>query len=182
MAGQKIKELVVSTGGSSSYYDIVFNKEQLHMIKSTNRVYFDDFIDIAFGGDKLYKEFIKHLYFAHTDEVTATQQDTEIPKLLVLHKTQVDKALADGKLSLDDFFLVLFKNDFDCCTILKSLKRAYEDINGRGKFGSGTEYNLNKIEYSLDKLNDRVNITQGIETDNVWFVVSLLDDIKSTIK
>ena len=182
MTEQKTKELIVSTGGSSSYYDIAFSEEQLHMIKSANRVYFDDFIDIAFGGDKLYKEFIKHLYFVHTDEVTATQQDTEIPKLLVLHKTQVDKALADGKLSLDDFFLVLFDNDFDCCTILKSLKRAYEDINGRGKFGSGTEYNLNKIEYSLSKMNERINITQEIDVDNVWSLVYLLNDIKATIK
>lgn len=161
------KELIVSTGGSSSYYDIPLNEEQLHMIRENLRMYFDDFIDIAFGGDPLYKSLIEGVYSAHNfNNVGAYIKMTE---------GTARKAAVGGKLSLDDFFVPLFENDFDCCTILKSLKRAYEDINGRGKFGSDTTYNLNKIRYSLDKMQDRsYRIRVRLETKKLYNTLSLI--------
>ncbi|AUS02015.1 hypothetical protein NVP3058O_097 [Vibrio phage 3.058.O._10N.286.46.B8] len=166
------KELIVSTGGSSSYYDIPFNEEQLLMITQCNRMYFDDFIDIAFGGDPLYKELIVGLYYVRN----FSSIDSYIP----LSDHYVAIALTDNKLSLDDFFVPLFNNDFDCCTILKSLKRAYEDINGRGKFGSDTTYNLNKIKYSLGKMQDRsYRIRVSVDTKKLY---GTLSEIRETAR
>lgn len=177
-----VKQTIVSDGGSSSYYDIQFNDEQLHMIRETNRIYYSDFIDIAFGGDLQYKGFIDNLYFAMTDGYDVPKEDTEIGAYLKLTVTQSVTALAKKKLSLDDFFHVLFGNDFDCCTILKSLKRAYEDINGRGKFGSDTEYNLNKIKYSLRKIDIKLIEKHEDISNHVWMCESILEDIRKRIK
>ena len=52
----------------------------------------------------------------------------------------------------EDIIKCGFNNDFDFGNALKSLKRLYECVNGGGKEGNDMRYEINKIKYSLDKI------------------------------
>ncbi len=49
----------------------------------------------------------------------------------------------------------VFGNDFDFGNVFKSLIRAYGTTQGKGKLGNDLAYELNKIEYSINKLRTR---------------------------
>lgn len=49
----------------------------------------------------------------------------------------------------------VFDNDFDGGNSFKSMVRAWQITKGGGKEGNTLSYELNKIRYSLDKIEDR---------------------------
>ncbi len=49
----------------------------------------------------------------------------------------------------------VFDNDFDFGNVFKSLIRAYGTTRGKGKLGNDLAYELNKIDYSINKLRTR---------------------------
>ena len=75
---------------------------------------------------------------------------------IYLTPKQIQAVNETGRLQVDDIILSGFGNDFDFGTMLKSMKRAYEDMNGGGKEGADAAYNLNKIDYSNSQLKKRV--------------------------
>jgi hypothetical protein len=64
-----------------------------------------------------------------------------------------DKIVERGHVETEDIIKYGFGNDFDFGNILKSLKRLYELQRGGGKEGNTEQYEVNKIIYSLNKIN-----------------------------
>lgn len=116
-------------------------------------MYYQDFIDVAFGGDFSFNDVLKSL--GNASDMMGVNRWKDRPQYIVLSNEQQTRALAEGKLQIDDIILSRFGNDFDFGTIVKSLKRAYESIQGRGKEGADTGYNLNKVMYSINQINKR---------------------------
>lgn len=168
MTEQKIK----SDGGRSSYYDIPFSDDELKMISDINRFDYDVFIKNMFGDDPTFKKFIDILLEMHGFELPENTVHR-----ICLNKEQVTRALTEGKLTLDDVFIPLFFNDFDYCTILKSLKRAYEDMNGRGKLGADAKYNFGKISYSLNQINKRTTAIRAHKQIDALFELHELEKL-----
>lgn len=48
----------------------------------------------------------------------------------------------------------IFDNDFDFSNAFKSLVRAWGTVNGAGKKGNNLYYELNKIDYSVNKIRE----------------------------
>jgi len=64
-----------------------------------------------------------------------------------------DRIVERGLVETEDIIKYGFGNDFDFGNILKSLKRLYELQRGGGKEGNTEQYEVNKIIYSLNKIN-----------------------------
>lgn len=75
---------------------------------------------------------------------------------IYLTPEQIKRVNETGRLQVDDIILSGFGNDFDFGTMLKSMKRAYEDMHGGGKEGASAEYNLKKIDYSNNQVKKRL--------------------------
>jgi hypothetical protein len=56
------------------------------------------------------------------------------------------------KVETEDIIRDVFGNDFDFGNAFKSLVRAYLETQGKGKEGNDLAYELNKIEYSTNKI------------------------------
>lgn len=138
---------IKSDGGHSSYYDIPLGDEQLKSIAEINRVSFNDLIDAAFGGDDKFVAMVTGLHCAFCGDAFRASN-----KMFGLTQEQATRALETNTLKIDDLIYFGFGNDFDYGTILKSLKRAYEAMNGRGKEGADVVYNLKKVLYSMDQI------------------------------
>lgn len=139
---------IKSDGGHSSYYDIPLGDEQLKSIAEINRVNFSDLVDCAFGGDEKYVAMVlDELHHEFCGDGFGCPS-----KLYSLTTEQAIRALDTNTLKIDDLIYFGFGNDFDYGTILKSLKRAYEAMNGRGKEGADVVYNLKKVLYSMDQI------------------------------
>lgn len=55
----------------------------------------------------------------------------------------------------EEIILEVFDNDFDAANSFKSLVRAWQTTKGGGKEGNTLSYELNKIRYSLNKIEER---------------------------
>lgn len=55
----------------------------------------------------------------------------------------------------EELILEVFDNDFDAGNICKALIRAWQTTKGGGKEGNTLVYELNKIRYSLNKIEER---------------------------
>jgi hypothetical protein len=64
-----------------------------------------------------------------------------------------DKIVERGCVEVEDIIKYGFNNDFDFGNSFKSLKRLYELQRGGGKEGNTEQYEVNKIIYSLNKIN-----------------------------
>tara|TARA_R110002020_G_scaffold395872_1_gene605910 strand:+ start:285 stop:791 length:507 start_codon:yes stop_codon:yes gene_type:complete len=56
------------------------------------------------------------------------------------------------KVETEDIIRDVFDNDFDFGNAFKSLVRAYLNTHGKGKEGNDLAYELNKINYSINKI------------------------------
>jgi len=56
------------------------------------------------------------------------------------------------KVETEDIIRDVFGNDFDFGNAFKSLVRAYLNTQGKGKEGNDLAYELNKIDYSINKI------------------------------
>lgn len=170
------KTKIKSTGKHSSYYDIILTDDVQHLVKSSSCVYLEDVIETTLGADNLYSDVAKVLFSA-ADHMRVNAWITK-PDFVMLNAEQKFRAESKSKIQIDDVILSRLGNDFDFGTILKSLKRAYEDENGRGKDGADAVYNLNKVLYSICQIDKR---SGGIKYfDDV--VEQIKDDIQAKSK
>lgn len=64
----------------------------------------------------------------------------------------IDRIVKTGKIEVKDVVRYGFGNDFDCGNIIKATKRIYENKQGRGKAGTDTKYDANKIKFFTEEL------------------------------
>ena len=60
-----------------------------------------------------------------------------------------------NKVETEDIIDQVFGNDFDFGNAFKSLVRAYQTTQGGGKAGNDVAYEMNKIQYSTNKIKGR---------------------------
>ena len=68
----------------------------------------------------------------------------------------IDKIVENGSIETEEIIKHGFGNDFDFGNIQKTLKRLYEISQGGGKEGNTAQYEINKIRYTLDKLEANI--------------------------
>lgn len=73
---------------------------------------------------------------------------------LELSQKTVDFIVEHGYVKTEMLIYDVFGNDFDFANAFKSLVRAYGTVNGAGKKGNSLEYELNKIDYSVNKIRE----------------------------
>lgn len=89
-----------------------------------------------------------------SDGGSSSYYDLEIPEWLV------DKIL-ERKTEEDKFYIkteecceVFFGNDFDYSNLFKSSVRSYGSEQGKGKSGNNVAYEMNKVQYSANKIKE----------------------------
>lgn len=73
---------------------------------------------------------------------------------LKLHQKTIDFIKENGYVKTEMLIYDIFDNDFDFSNAFKSLVRAWGTVNGAGKKGNNLFYELNKIEYSVNKIRE----------------------------
>jgi hypothetical protein len=73
---------------------------------------------------------------------------------LKLSQKTIDFIVENGYVKTEHLIHDIFYNDFDAGTAFKSLVRAWGTINGSGKQGNSLQYELNKIDYSVNKIRE----------------------------
>ena len=73
---------------------------------------------------------------------------------LKLSQKTIDFITENGYVKTEMLIYDIFDNDFDFSNALKSLVRAWGTVNGAGKKGNSLNYELNKIEYSVNKIRE----------------------------
>ena len=79
-----------------------------------------------------------------------------LPKHVI---AKIMKQLEDGEplsLEVEDIADIMFGNDFDFATTFKSMRRLYMEKLGQGKEGNDAAYELNKVRYYTDKIEEKL--------------------------
>lgn len=89
-----------------------------------------------------------------SDGGSSTYYDIELPKWLI---ARILERYEDGHpyIKTEELIEVAFKDDFDAGNAFKSLVRLFGAFNGAGKAGNSVSYERKKIEYSVNKLQQR---------------------------
>lgn len=90
-----------------------------------------------------------------SDGGSSSYYDIPVPDWFV--DRLVERAVVgdQGYIKTEELIEVIFQNDFDAGNAFKSLIRLWGAFNGAGKAGNSVSYDKRKIEYSLDKLEQR---------------------------
>lgn len=73
---------------------------------------------------------------------------------LKLSQKTIDFIKENGYVKTEHLIYDVFENEFDFANAFKSLIRAWGTVKGQGKAGNSLEYELNKIEYSVNKIRE----------------------------
>ena len=73
---------------------------------------------------------------------------------LNLSQKTIDFIRENGYVKTEMLIYDVFDNDFDFSNAFKSLVRAWGTVNGAGKKGNNLYYELNKIDYSVNKIRE----------------------------
>lgn len=73
---------------------------------------------------------------------------------LKLSQKTIDFIKENGYVKTEMLIYDVFDNDFDFSNAFKSLVRAWGTVNGAGKKGNNLYYELNKIDYSVNKIRE----------------------------
>lgn len=89
-----------------------------------------------------------------SDGGSSTYYDIPLPEWLV---SRIIGRYVDGNayVKTEELIEVMFNSDFDAGNVLKSLVRLFGAFNGAGKAGNSVSYERKKIEYSVNKLEQR---------------------------
>lgn len=89
-----------------------------------------------------------------SDGGSSSYYDIYLPTWLM--QAMVDREV-DGKVYIktEELIEVAFNSDFDFANAFKSLVRAYGAMNGGGKAGNDVDYEMNKVQYSANKIKER---------------------------
>lgn len=90
-----------------------------------------------------------------SDGGSSSYYDIAVPDWFI--ERAIERAVTGGTgyIKTEELIEVIFKNDFDAGNAFKSLIRLWGAFNGAGKAGNSVSYDKRKIEYSLDKLEQR---------------------------
>ena len=90
-----------------------------------------------------------------SDGGSSSYYDIHLPEWLV---GRIIDRQTDGQafIKTEEIITVAFGNDFDYGNLFKSEVRAWGAMNGAGKKGNSVEYELNKMRYSIDKIQEKV--------------------------
>lgn len=89
-----------------------------------------------------------------SDGGSSTYYDIPLPEWLV--SRIVGRYLdGNGYIKTEELIEAMFQSDFDAGNALKSLVRLWGAFNGAGKEGNSVSYERKKIEYSVNKLEQR---------------------------
>lgn len=164
---------IKSDGGHSSYYDIPLGKTQLDDIANHDWVNLEHILKITFGGSQMHIDITNHL-------IHKANHGSNRGKLYLTDE-QIARAQENKSLKIDDLIYLVFGNDFDFGTALKSLKRAHECAQGRGKDGSDAMYNLSKVKYSLGQIEKWSNENIPLDMTEIGEMVDgLISNIRLT--
>ncbi len=120
------------------------------------------------GSDLLYgrEVYAVHPRYCKSDgKSVKTEENTENKPIvsdgksssyydLKLSQKTIDFIIENGYVKTEHLIYDMFDNDFDAGNAFKSLVRAWGTINGSGKQGNSLQYELNKIEYSINKIRE----------------------------
>lgn len=89
-----------------------------------------------------------------SDGGSSSYYDKHVPSWLLQRLTE--RANYDGAahIKTEELIEVLFDNDFPFGTLFKSLIRAYGVTQGGGKAGNDLAYELNKVRYYADRIQE----------------------------
>ena len=89
-----------------------------------------------------------------SDGGSSSYYDIYLPTWLM--QAMVDREV-DGKVYIktEELIEVAFESDFDFANAFKSLVRAFGTMNGGGKAGNDVDYEMNKVQYSANKIKER---------------------------
>ena len=104
----------------------------------------------------------RHKWAKETPEVIEKQQKEPVESDgksssyydLKLSQKTIDFIKENGYVKTEMLIYDIFDNDFDFSNAFKSLVRAWGTVNGAGKKGNNLFYELNKIEYSVNKIRE----------------------------
>lgn len=96
---------------------------------------------------------ITDVLFAEDVQVAPIKSDGGSSSYYTFPQELFDKIVERGCVEVEDIIKYGFNNDFDFGNSFKSLKRLYELQRGGGKEGNTEQYEVNKIIYSLNKIN-----------------------------
>lgn len=89
-----------------------------------------------------------------SDGGSSTYYDIKLPGWLMAEITKRGE-VGEPYIKTEELIYIALGNDFDFGNIQKSLIRAYGASNGAGKEGNDVSYEMNKIQYSADKIKQR---------------------------
>jgi hypothetical protein len=89
-----------------------------------------------------------------SDGGSSSYYDIYLPTWLM--QAMVDREV-DGKVYIktEELIEVAFESDFDFANAFKSLVRAFGTMSGGGKAGNDVDYEMNKVQYSANKIKER---------------------------
>lgn len=89
-----------------------------------------------------------------SDGGSSTYYDIDIPAWLLYTLNERQK---EGKcyIKTEELIETAFGSDFDFANAFKSLVRAFGAMNGGGKAGNDVDYEMNKVQYSANKIKER---------------------------
>lgn len=90
-----------------------------------------------------------------SDGGSSSYYDLPVPDWFI--ERAIERAVTGGQgyIKTEELIEVIFQNDFDFGNAFKSLIRLAGAYNGAGKAGNSLSYEKRKIEYSLDKVEQR---------------------------
>lgn len=96
-----------------------------------------------------------------SDGGSSTYYDIAVPEWLV---DRIIERSDDGQayIKTEELIEVTFNSDFDAGNALKSLVRLWGAFNGAGKAGNSVSYEKKKIEYSINKLEQRFTRQEAV--------------------
>lgn len=89
-----------------------------------------------------------------SDGGSSSYYDIELPEWLI--DRILERRTEEGKfyIKTEECCEVMFGNDFDYSNLFKSCVRAYGSEQGGGKAGNNVSYDMNKVQYSANKVKE----------------------------
>lgn len=96
-----------------------------------------------------------------SDGGSSSYYDIPVPDWLI---DRIIERAEDGQayVKTEELIEVVFQSDFDASNAFKSLVRLWGTFNGAGKAGNSLSYERKKIEYSVNKLQQRYERLEAV--------------------
>jgi hypothetical protein len=149
-------EQTVSQGDTMTPYESK-QKEKLEMtineLKNLGYIYETEYKDtIGYCAHYFHPEFDSYPTYTFDPFGRLIKEETSKVKSDGGSSSYYTLDINGTKVETEDIIRDVFDNDFDFGNAFKSLVRAYLNTQGKGKEGNDLAYELNKINYSINKI------------------------------